>query len=205
MKTFSDDDSLRESRLYIFQRLIQKLPHGRVRKKLLLAFRKFMMWYNLKYHNLPEQYPTDFSFQRTGQFSRKSEKITTLISIALSSIVSEKKIFKYERNPETNKNEYVLKSHQRYNGSISETHKRKLYATIRKTGFLHFELENMEVSFDNHSRTGYILRAHGKTYSFIGATEAPIQTIWEEKCMALDNLLNELADSIEKSNLVELK
>lgn len=193
MKTSVEDDSIVASRLYIIQRLLKKLPASGLKRKALYHFRKFMKKYNVRYHNLPSAFPNDFKFERWIHTFNKTLKTTSSIIIGNNEVTCSKKIFKLVKTSADQNSIYNLVEEQSGSAEITGSDSKKLYALLRDVGFLHFELEEIDVSFDAHSTSSYQLTAHGKRYSFVNATESPIQPMWEQNCEELDGFLNKIA------------
>jgi hypothetical protein len=189
-----------DSRLNVLYRWIRKLPVGsKARYRLKKTLSVFMKWYNTRYHNLPSAFPSDFAFERIGEHRYRAKQRRLTISLKDSLVKRKEEAF--ERESIGDKDEYVLKKSDSNDFAISVADGMKLYLLIRNMGFIHFDHEDIHVSFEAETSTRYRLTAHGKTYFFSEATESPLHPRWQKNCEQIDLLLNELA-GIE--NIVEL-
>ena len=162
--TFEDGSDIPRLHLYSVFRFIRRHTSGRLEKLLIWAYYSFTQWYDISFHNLPKTFPTDFRFadHTTGQFRqdyKTSEVIIENGRMILTTTYSRKDCI-----AETYRNEYktLKKEHTEY--EVSREDQKRLYATIRKTGFLHFldsgEDEEAMVS------SSIELTAHGRSYVF---------------------------------------
>jgi hypothetical protein len=180
------------SRLNAIYRLIRQLPVGwKMRSQMKKIFSAFMKLYNVRFHNLPSAFPDDFTFERAGRYTYRLKQRSLTISVKASSVTRSEEMF--ESEVIDNKREYVLKKCDRHEFTLSIGDKRKLYSLVRDMGFIHFDHEDITVSFDAHSSTHYVMIAHGKEYFFTEATESPLHPRWQKNCEQIDILVNQLA------------
>jgi hypothetical protein len=200
MRTFIvGGDDVPSLKLYWLNRTGRRFPFT-ISVKIFNAIRRFKKAYNILFCNLPKSFPVDFNFQRSIEVYDKQNK--TLHSIAIGdNVLSEVSNHFVLKTAGSNKSVYVLTKENRNINTVTEKELRQIYGTIRKTGFLHFENADEEVSFDSHCKSTYELTAHGLQYIFIEATESPLHQIWEPNYLNLNEVLN----TMKKTTAIELK
>jgi len=132
-----------------------------------------------------------FILKDDPQVIKEKKKQHTRLSL-FTTRTSKKSDLQYKNAEDNDTMAYVPGKEENQSRLISQDDSVALYLAIRRCGFLHFDHEQVDVSFDSHGSASYQLTAHGNTYFFNDSTEAPIAPRWQQNCEGLDIAVNDL-------------